>query len=149
MRLIRVQTDDFDTAAECSALVAGRANIGAVVSFTGHVRGDDGLTALTVEHYAGMTEREIDGHVAEAESRWPLLGTTVIHRVGRLLPGERILLVTAASAHREASFQAVEFLLDYLKTRAPFWKHEERGLSGKWVEAREADMSAALRWRRM
>ncbi len=148
MRTIRVQSDDFDVGAESDALLRGRADIGAVVTFAGHVRGDDGLIALILEHYPGMTEREIAKHVAEAEARWPLLGTTVIHRVGRLHPGARIVLVAVCSAHRGAAFCATEFLMDYLKTRAPFWKQEERGSETGWVHARESDANAALRWRR-
>lgn len=142
-----MQTDDFDVSAECDALVGARTDVGAVVTFTGCVRADDGLTALTLEHYPGMTEREIAKHVAEAESRWPILATTVIHRVGRLVPSARIVLVAVASAHREAAFRAGEFLMDYLKTRAPLWKQEERGSGGTWVEVRKSDANAALRWR--
>jgi molybdopterin synthase catalytic subunit len=148
MSSIRVQSDDFDISAECEALVRGRVDIGAMVTFTGCVRGDDSLTALTIEHYPSMTEREIAKHVSETETRWPILGATVIHRVGRLMPGEQIVLVAVAGAHREAAFRAAEFLMDYLKTRAPFWKQEERGLEATWVEARESDASAAVRWRR-
>jgi molybdopterin synthase catalytic subunit len=149
MSTIRVQTNDFDVSTECHALVRSRADIGAVVTFTGCVRGDDSLAALTVEHYPGMTEREIAKHVSEAETRWPILGATIIHRVGRLSPGEQIVLVAVCSAHREPAFRAAEFLMDYLKTRAPFWKQEERGSGMTWVEARESDFSSALRWRRM
>jgi molybdopterin synthase catalytic subunit len=147
MNTVRVQTDDFDVAVECDALVQGRTDIGAIVTFTGCVRGDDSLTALTIEHYPGMTEREIAKHVSEAETRWPLFGATIIHRVGRLLPGEQIVLVAVGSAHREPAFRAAEFLMDYLKTRAPFWKQEERGTGIIWVEARESDAGAAVRWR--
>lgn len=148
MRTVRVQANDFNVAAECAALVQGRSNVGAVVTFAGCVRGDDGLTALTLEYYPGMTEREISRHIAEAENRWPILGATIIHRIGRLRPGDRIVLVAVASAHREAAFRAAEFLMDYLKTQAPFWKREERGSETNWVEARERDCDAALRWRR-
>ena len=148
MRTVRVQANDFDVATECAALVQGRSNVGAVVTFTGCVRADDDLTALTLEYYPGMTEREISRHIAEAENRWPILGATVIHRIGRLRPGDRIVLVAVASAHREAAFGAAEFLMDYLKTRAPFWKQEERGSKTNWVEAQERDADAALRWRR-
>jgi molybdopterin synthase catalytic subunit len=118
-----------------------------VVTFTGAVRNDSGLTALAIEHYPGMTEREIAKHAADAERRWSLMALTVIHRIGTLLPGERIVLVAAASAHREAAFRSAEFLMDYLKTRAPFWKQEQRGSSAKWVEPKESDANAALRWR--
>ncbi|MDE2013701.1 MAG: molybdopterin synthase catalytic subunit MoaE [Alphaproteobacteria bacterium] len=144
---ISIQTHDFDVNAEIAALTEGRSDIGAVVTFSGLVRGDDSLTAMTLEHYPGMTEREIAAHVAEAESRWPLLGITVIHRVGRLLPGARIVLVAVASSHRGAAFAAAEFLMDYLKTRAPFWKEEERAGDTRWVEARASDDDAAKRWR--
>lgn len=147
MRTIRIQTEDFDVGAECGVLTAGRPEVGAVVAFTGLVRGDDSITELTLEHYPGMTEREIASHVEEAEMRWPILGVTVIHRVGRLIPGEQIVLVAVASAHRAAAFEAAEFLIDYLKTRAPFWKQERRGMEAAWVEARESDADAVGRWR--
>jgi molybdopterin synthase catalytic subunit len=147
MSTIRIQREDFDVAVETEALTKGRNNIGAVATFTGLVRDDDGLTAMTLEHYSGMTEREISQHVAEAERRWKLQGITIIHRVGRLLPGERIVLVAVASSHRSVAFEACEFLMDYLKTRAPFWKQEERGASTQWVEARTSDGNAAERWR--
>jgi molybdopterin synthase catalytic subunit len=146
MNTIRVQTEDFDIGAECDALVRDSIDVGAIASFTGRVRGDDNLTALTIEHYPGMTEREIARHIADAEIRWPLFGVTIIHRVGRLVPGDRIVLVTVASAHRAAAFAAAEFIMDYLKTRAPFWKQEERGTEIIWVEAREGDADAARRW---
>lgn len=143
---ISIQHEDFDIADEVAALSAGRSDIGAVATFSGLVRGDDDLTAMTLEHYPGMTEREIAAHVAEAGKRWPLLGVTVIHRVGRLLPGARIVLVAVASSHRAAAFAAAEFLMDYLKTRAPFWKLEERAGATHWVEAKDADDTAAKRW---
>ena len=143
---ISIQSEDFDIAAESAALTNGRTDIGAVVTFSGLVRADDGLASLTLEHYPGMTEREIARHVAEAENRWPLLGTTVIHRIGRLLPGERIVLVAVAAAHRAAAFEAANFLMDYLKTRAPFWKLEERTGKGEWVDAKAEDDDAAKRW---
>jgi molybdopterin synthase catalytic subunit len=146
MNTIRVQTADFDGGVECERLAAGRTDIGAVVSFTGLVRGDDGLDALGLEHYSGMTEREIARHVHDAEMRWPILGVTVIHRIGRLAPGERIVFVGVASAHRAAAFEAAQFLMDYLKTRAPFWKQEHRGADAAWVEAKESDADAAIRW---
>lgn len=146
MSIVRVQTVDFDIEAECRQLTAARSDVGAVATFAGYVRDDSGLTALAIEHYAGMTEREIARHAAEAEQRWPLLGLTVIHRIGTLLPGDRIVLVAAASAHRDAAFRAAEFLMDYLKTRAPFWKQEWRGSTAQWVEAKPSDTDAALRW---
>jgi len=140
--MIRVGRADFDTAAELAAL--GPA--GAVVSFTGHVRAEPGLAALVLEHYPGMTEREIARHVEEAERRWPLTGARIVHRIGRLEPGARIVLVAAASAHRRAAFAACEFLMDYLKTRAPFWKQEEREDGTRWAEAKASDGAAAKRW---
>lgn len=143
-----MQTADFDIDAECRAMAPGRTDMGAVAAFIGCVRGDAALTALTIEHYPGMTEREIARHAAEAESRWPIQSLTVIHRVGRLLPGDRIVLVATGSAHREPAFRAAEFLMDYLKTRAPLWKQEHRGSSVKWVDAKGADSEAALRWTR-
>jgi len=148
MSTIRIQREDFDVSAETEALTKSRHDIGAVAAFAGLVRGDGGLTAMTLEHYPGMTEREIARHVAEAETRWPLFGVTIIHRIGRLLPGERIVLVAVASSHRAAAFEACQFLMDYLKTSAPFWKQEERGNAREWVEARTSDDKAAERWRR-
>jgi molybdopterin synthase catalytic subunit len=146
MSTIRVQRDDFDVNAECEILRRNHTDIGAVVTFTGCVRGDRDLTALTLEHYPGMTEREISRHIAEAAIRWPISGATVIHRVGRLCPGDRIVLVAVASAHRQAAFRAAEFLMDYLKARAPFWKQEEKGAEAIWVEARQSDADAARGW---
>jgi len=143
---IRIQNQDFDPAAEIAALTADHTDIGAVVTFTGVVRGDGGLRVMTLEHYPGMTEREIARHIDEAKTRWPLAGVTVVHRVGRLSPGDQIVLVACASSHRAAAFAAVEFLMDYLKTRAPFWKYEERADGGTWVDARPADDRAAKRW---
>jgi molybdopterin synthase catalytic subunit len=145
-----VQTADFDVGAEFTALTAGHTDIGGIGCFVGTVRANpDGppLVALTLEHYPGMTERAIAGIVADAGRRWPLLGCTVVHRVGRLLPGENIVLVLAASAHRQAALDATAFLIDWLKTQAPFWKQEifEDG-SRIWVEAREVDDAAAARW---
>lgn len=142
---ISIQREPFDLEAEVEALT--RSNAGAAVTFTGFVRDDDGVRSLTLEHYPGMTEREIAGCVAEAEVRWPLLGATIIHRVGKLIPGERIVLVAVASTHRRAAFEACEFLMDYLKTRAPFWKEEQRGGETQWVEHRHSDEDAAKRWR--
>jgi molybdopterin synthase catalytic subunit len=146
---VRLQREDFDAAAEQAALTRGRTDVGAVVTFTGVCRGAESgepIAALTLEHYPGMAEAEIGRHVEEAKARWPLLGLTVIHRYGRIEPGENIVFVATASSHREASFAAAEFLMDYLKTRAPFWKQVE-GQSGKaWIEAKGADDAAAARW---
>jgi len=142
---VRIQREDFDIAAEIARLTGSRSDIGAVATFTGICR-DDGIKAMTLEHYPGMAEAEIERHVDEAQARWPLLGVTVIHRHGRLTPGENIVLVATASSHREAAFAAAEFLMDYLKTRAPFWKKEERADSAGWVEARQIDAAAAERW---
>ncbi len=146
---IRIQDADFDIAAEIDALSHGRSEIGAVVSFTGLCRGrDDGreVAALTLEHYPGMAEAEIRRHVDTALARWPLSAVTVIHRVGRLVPGDRIVLVVTASAHRQAAFAAAEFLMDYLKAHAPFWKRQERADGSAWVEAHQHDDAAAARW---
>jgi molybdopterin synthase catalytic subunit len=147
---VRVQGEDFDIGAEVTRLVAGRTDIGAIVTFTGTVRAENAgaaLTAMTLEHYPGMTERELERVEAEARERWPLQASLIVHRVGRLEPGANIVLVVTASAHREAAFAAAEFLMDYLKTRAPFWK-KEQGADGRerWVDAREADDAAAGRW---
>ncbi len=146
---VRLQREDFDAAAEAAAMTRGRTDIGAVVTFTGICRDHEaghGVTALTLEHYPGMAEEEIGRHVAEAETRWPLLGVTVIHRYGRLVPGDNIVLVVTAATHRGAAFAAAEFLMDYLKTRAPFWKQEERPQGSAWVEAKQTDDAAAGRW---
>jgi molybdopterin synthase catalytic subunit len=145
--MIRVGSEDFDVAAEIAALHARAGDAGAIATFTGHVRADGGLSALILEHYPAMTEREIARHVAEAEQRWPLLGVTVIHRVGRLEPGARIVFVAVAASHRRAAFDACEFLMDYLKVHAPFWKQEERAGDAKWVEAKASDDDAAGRWK--
>ena len=142
---VRIQREDFDVGAEIARLTQGRADIGAVATFTGICR-DDGVKAMTLEHYPGMAEAEIARHVEEAQRRWPLLGVAVIHRHGRLVPGENIVLVITASSHREAAFAAAEFLMDYLKTCAPFWKKEERADGAGWVEARQIDAAAADRW---
>jgi molybdopterin synthase catalytic subunit len=147
---IRLQREDFDAAAEGAALTRGRSDIGGIVTFTGICRGSEAgepVTAMTLEHYPGMAEEEIARHVAEAESRWPLLGVTVIHRYCRLVPGDNIVLVVTAAVHRQDAFAAAEFLMDYLKTRAPFWKQEERGGRAGWVEAKAVDDEAAERWR--
>jgi molybdopterin synthase catalytic subunit len=146
---IRIQEADFDIAQEISALTKGLTDIGAVVSFSGICRGSEGgesIAALTLEHYSGMAEAEIARHAETAMSRWPLTGVSVIHRVGRLTPGENIVLVLTASQHRQAAFQAAEFLMDYLKANAPFWKREESEKGTSWVEARDHDDAAAARW---
>ncbi|HEV2504183.1 MAG TPA: molybdenum cofactor biosynthesis protein MoaE [Mesorhizobium sp.] len=147
---VSIQAQDFDIAAEVAALTAGRTDIGAVVTFSGLCRDEGGvLTALELEHYPGMAEAEISRIAAEAIGRWPLHGVTVIHRHGRIQPGENIVLVVTASAHRQAAFEAADFLMDYLKSRAPFWKKEHRtdGVEGNWVEAKDKDEKAAARWR--
>ncbi len=146
---IRIQREDFDVAAEIAGLTKGRADIGAVVTFSGLCRDEQGaLSALELEHYPGMAEAEIGRIAAEALERWPLQGLTVIHRFGKIAPGENIVLVVAASSHRQAAFEAANFLMDYLKSRAPFWKKEHLtdGSEGDWVEAKEADDHAADRW---
>jgi len=148
---VRLQREEFDAAAEAAALTRGRTDIGALVTFTGICRGAESgepIAALTLEHYPGMAETEIVRHVEEATARWPLLGVTVIHRFGRIAPGENIVLVVTASSHREAAFAAAEFLMDYLKTRAPFWKQVEGQTGTTWVDAKEADDAAAARWRK-
>ena len=148
---VRLQVEDFDAAAEVTALTRGRSDIGAVVSFTGICRGAESgepIAALNLEHYPGMAEAEIARHVEDAKARWPLLGVTVIHRHGRIKPGENIVLVVTASSHREAAFAAAEFLMDYLKTRAPFWKQVESKSGTAWIDAKETDDAAADRWRR-
>jgi len=148
MARISVQSGIFDIAAELAALTAGRTDIGGIGSFLGIVRDDhQHLVALTLEHYPGMTERAIAAIAAEAEQRWSLLGCTIIHRTGRMTPGEPIVLVLAAAPHRGDALHATEFLIDWLKTRAPFWKREEfAGQGAQWVAAREADEAAAQRW---
>ena len=146
---VRLQREDFDAAAEAARLTHGRSDVGSVVTFTGICRGsEDGepIAALTLEHFAEMAEAEIARHVEEARRRWPLLGVTVIHRYGRLVPGDNIVLVVTASSHREAAFAAAEFLMDYLKTRAPFWKQVEAAGGATWVEAKETDEQAVQRW---
>jgi molybdopterin synthase catalytic subunit len=146
---IRLQREPFDAAAESAGMTRGRTDIGAVVTFTGICRGTENeapMVAMTLEHYPGMAEAEIARHVEEAERRWPLLGVTVIHRHGRMVPGEDIVLVVTASSHRQAAFEAAEFIMDYLKTRAPFWKHVEYVSGSTWVEAKQSDDAAAGRW---
>ncbi|MER8915056.1 molybdenum cofactor biosynthesis protein MoaE [Mesorhizobium sp. M0761] len=147
---VRIQRDDFDVAAETAKLTGGRADIGAVVSFSGLCRDEQGqLSALELEHYPGMAEAEITRIAREALQRWPLQGLTVIHRHGKIAPGENIVLVVAASSHRQAAFEAANFLMDFLKSRAPFWKKEHRvdGTDGGWVEAKDADDQAVARWK--
>jgi molybdopterin synthase catalytic subunit len=146
---VRIQREAFDLAAETAKLTRGRTDVGAVVTFTGICRGDERgepIAALTLEHYPGMAEAEIKRHVAEARERWPLIGVTVIHRFGRIVPGEDIMMVATTSSHREAAFAAAEFLMDYLKTRAPFWKQVEKASGVTWVEAKSTDDAAAERW---
>jgi molybdopterin synthase catalytic subunit len=142
---VSVQEADFDVGAEIAALTADTDNAGAVASFVGLVRGGE-IRAMTLEHYPGMTEKALAGIVAEARRRWQLLGVRVIHRVGRLLPGERIVFVAVSSSHRQDAFAACEFIMDYLKTQAPFWKREETAAGGRWVDARETDDAALKRW---
>jgi molybdopterin synthase catalytic subunit len=140
--MIRIGPQDFDIGAEVRALTAGRTDIGAVVTFSGIVRD----VPLELEHYPGMTEKELARIEAEAHRRWPLQASLILHRTGRLLPGDNIVLVIAASAHRQAAFEAASFLMDYLKTRAPFWKKEERNGEAHWVDARESDDEAMKKW---
>ena len=148
---IRIQEADFDIGHEIAALTKSRTDIGALVTFSGICRGSEKgepIAALTLEHYPGMAEAEIKRHADEAMARWPLTGLTVIHRVGRITPGENIVVVLAASQHRQAAFQAAEFLMDYLKANAPFWKREESADRTGWVDARHHDDEAAARWTR-
>jgi molybdopterin synthase catalytic subunit len=150
MKSVRVQREDFDVALEIAATTQGRKTIGAVVTFAGLCRDEDGtLAALELEHYPGMAEAEIDAAVEDALRRWPLQAVTVIHRYGRIGAGERIVLVVTAASHRSDAFCAAEFLMDYLKTRAPFWKREHRldGAPSEWVGAKQDDDRAAERWR--
>ena len=149
MASVRVQREDFDPGAEAEALARGRTDVGAVVSFIGYCRDEGGsLAALELEHYPGMAEEEIARAASEAEARWPLLGATVIHRYGRIAPGERIVFVAVAAAHRGAAFAAAEMLMDYLKTRAPFWKRAIRsdGAVEGWIESKQEDDRSAARW---
>jgi molybdopterin synthase catalytic subunit len=146
---IRIQQADFDVAHEIAALSSGRTDVGAVVTFSGICRGSENgepIAALTLEHYPGMAEAEIGRHADEALARWPLKGLTIIHRFGRIAPGENIVLVVTASSHRPAAFEAAEFLMDYLKTNAPFWKREESDSGTSWIEAHAHDDDAAARW---
>ncbi|MEM6461929.1 MAG: molybdenum cofactor biosynthesis protein MoaE [Pseudomonadota bacterium] len=147
---VRVQDSDFDIGTEIDALADSRTDIGAVVSFTGRCRDEDGtLAALELEHYPGMAEDEMMRIAEEAAERWPLNGITIIHRYGTIKPGEQIVLVISASKHRQAAFESASFIMDYLKSRAPFWKREihKDGTPGAWVDAREADGNALERWR--
>jgi molybdopterin synthase catalytic subunit len=162
---ISVQAADFDVGAEIAALTAGSTEAGAVASFVGLVRADKvsdtmnptagtsgdtaEIHAMTLEHYPGMTEKALEDIVTQALGRWRLLGVRVIHRVGRLLPGERIVFVAVASSHRHDAFAACEFIMDYLKTQAPFWKNEETPNGGRWVDARDSDEAALSRWREL
>ena len=147
---VRVQTEDFDIGAEIAQLRKGNAKIGAIASFIGLVRdmseGDD-VSTMTLEHYPGMTEKALEDIVAQAKSRWKLYDALVVHRVGRLLPLDQIVLVVVTSAHRGDAFSACEFLMDYLKTQAPFWKKEDTAKGARWVDARESDDAAAARWK--
>jgi len=148
--IVRVQAEDFDVGRELEALTGGRADVGAVASFIGLVRDvNDGqsIRGMTLEHYPGMTEKALANICAQAGERWNLIDTLVIHRVGALAPGDRIVLVGVSGTHRGDAFAACEFIMDYLKTRAPFWKREETPEGARWVEAREADESAARRWK--
>ncbi len=147
--MIRIQEDDFDVGAELAALTKGSTEIGGLTVFVGMVRdvaSDDTISAMTLEHYPGMTENQLARIEAEALQRWPLSATLIIHRVGRLEPGDRIVLVAAASRHRDAAFEACRFLIDWLKTKAPFWKREETPNGDRWVEARDSDTRAAAAW---
>jgi molybdopterin synthase catalytic subunit len=150
MATVRVQREDFDVGTEAASFAHGRTDVGAVASFVGYCRDEGGtLAALELEHYPGMAEAEIARAAEEAEARWPLLGVTAIHRYGRIEPGDQIVLVAVAAAHRSEAFAAAEMLMDYLKTRAPFWKRAIRadGVAEGWIEAKEADDASAARWR--
>jgi molybdopterin synthase catalytic subunit len=148
--MIRIQREVFDVGAELAALTAGRTDVGALASFVGLVRdhADAPITAMTLEHYPGMTEKKLAEIEAEALARWPLQASLIVHRYGRMLPGEPIVLVATASPHRAAALEACAFLIDWLKTRAPFWKLEETAEARCWVDARSADDEAAARWQR-
>ena len=149
--MIKVQAEDFDVGAEIGRMTDGNTDIGGLASFVGLVRdvaGDAAVAGMTLEHYPGMTERQLEAIEAEARSRWPLEASLIVHRVGRLEPGDNIVLVACASAHRQAALDATAFLIDWLKTRAPFWKLEETPGGANWVDARESDDAAAARWNR-
>ena len=146
---VRVQQQDFDVGVEVSALRAGRLDVGAVASFIGTVRDLNegvGVASMTLEHYPGMTERALEDICVQARQRWDILDALVVHRYGELAPGDQIVLVVVTSAHRGEAFAACEFIMDYLKTQAPFWKKERTPQGARWVEAREADDAAAARW---
>jgi molybdopterin synthase catalytic subunit len=148
--MIRVQREDFDPGKEIEALTRGRTDIGGVTSFIGLVRdmaGGDKIASMTLEHYPGMTEQQLEAIEAEAKKRWPLDAVLIIHRYGELMPGDRIVLVVAASSHRDAAFDACRFLIDWLKTKAPFWKQEETSAGPRWVEAKDSDDAAAAKWK--
>jgi molybdopterin synthase catalytic subunit len=150
MPRVRVQSEDFDVGRELESLTRGRADVGGLASFVGLVRdANDGhaIQGMTLEHYPGMTEKALEDICAQAHDRWDLIDTLLIHRTGALVPGDRIVLVGVASAHRGEAFQACEFIMDYLKTRAPFWKKEDTAQGARWVEARASDDVAAGRWK--
>ena len=150
--MIRVQTEDFDIGAEISRMTAGKTEIGGLASFVGLVRdyaGDEKISSMTLEHYPGMTEKQLSRLEAEARERWDLQDALIIHRYGTLNPGDRIVLVATASAHREASLESCQFLIDWLKTKAPFWKLEDRESGAQWVESRSEDSVAADKWVRV
>ena len=147
--MIRVQAEAFDPALELDTFACGNDNVGAIATFTGRVRvapGEPRLIALTLEHYPDMTERLLGEIEAEAQARWPLSASLIIHRIGRMQPGEAIVMVATASAHRDAAFDACRFLIDWLKTKAPFWKYEETVAGAEWVAAKDSDDAAAARW---
>ena len=149
MQKIRIQREDFDPQAEADALTSGRTDVGAVVTFTGLCRDEGGVLAmLELEHYPGMAEKELERIAQEAQDRWPVQGIVLLHRYGKIAPGERIVMVAVSALHRSEAFCAAEFLMDFLKTNAPFWKrqHLGDGTSGGWVEAKDADDAAAERW---
>ncbi len=147
--MIRIQEEDFDYASEVAAMSEGNLGVGGVVAFSGLVRemaGDTEINSMTLEHYPGMTEKALEKIEAEAQKRWPLENTLIIHRYGRLEPGDQIVFVAASSAHRDAAFDACRFLIDWLKTKAPFWKLEETDQGGEWVDAKDSDNAATERW---
>ena len=143
---VAIQHEDFDLAKDCEALRAGDARVGAVCSFVGTVRGSGDVSAMELEHYPGMTEKAIEAMIDEASKRFDIFGARVIHRIGELRPGDQIVMVAVTSAHRHESFQACEFLMDYLKTQAPFWKKEHTPQGAQWVDARSSDDAALQRW---
>jgi molybdopterin synthase catalytic subunit len=148
--MIRVQREDFDPGLELDTLTRGKTNIGGVTSFVGLVRdmaGGDAITGMTLQHYPGMTEQQLAAIEAEAHQRWPLDAVLIVHRYGELKPGDRIVLVAAASSHRDAAFDACRFLIDWLKTKAPFWKLEDTAKGLRWVDAKDSDDTAAEKWK--